>query len=88
MPVSRDCPGSIYDARPPKGNFMKQGQWNEVEITCVGPRVKIIFNGQLAHDFQYDEVDFIKNRATRGYIGLQDHHNFAEFRNLRIKVLK
>ena len=87
-PANRDSTGSIYDARSPAGNFMKPGQWNEAEITCVGTKVKIILNGEVAHDFRYEEVDFIKNRATRGYIGLQDHHNAVQFRKVRIKPLE
>ena len=85
--TSRDSTGSLYDVRAPNGNFFKQGEWNSVEITCIGEHVKIVLNGKVIHDIDYDEVDFLKNRATRGYIGLQDHHDFVQFRNLRIKAL-
>jgi hypothetical protein len=86
-PTSLDSTGSLYDARAPDGNSFKQGEWNAVEITCVGEHVKIVLNGHVIHDIDYDDVDFLKNRTTRGYIGLQDHHDFVEFRNLRIKPL-
>ena len=86
-PLNQDCTGSIYDVRPPDANCMKPNEWNEVEITCVGETVKIVWNGQTVHDFKYSDVDLMKHRAVRGYIGLQDHHNLVEFRNLRIKRL-
>jgi len=85
--TSPDSTGSIYDVRPPDVNCMRPGEWNEVEITCVGTEVRIVWNGQLAHHFRYEEVEAMGNRATRGYIGLQDHHNPVQFRNLRIKRL-
>ncbi len=86
-PVRIDSVGAIYDVRPPDGNFIKPGEWNEVEITCIGTAVKIVLNGHVAHDIRYEDLEFMKNRPTMGYIGLQDHHNTVEFRSLRIKSL-
>ena len=85
--VDKDSTGSIYDVRPPDGNYIRPGEWNEVEIACIGTHVKIVWNGKVAHDIRYEDIRFMKSRATRGYIGLQDHHDFVEFRNLRIKAL-
>ncbi len=85
--LDKNGSGAIYDVRPPDGNFMKPGQWNEVEITCTGLRVKIVWNGRVVHDFSYADIDFMKNRSQWGYLGLQDHHDFVQFRNLRIKPL-
>lgn len=87
LPPSIDSTGSIYDVRPPDENRMKPGQWNEVEITCQGEHVRIVWNGKVVHDFDYVEVERMHGRATRGYIGLQDHHNTVEYRNLRVKRL-
>jgi hypothetical protein len=86
-PTAEESTGAIYYVRPPDANFMKPDEWNEVEITCVGTRVKIVWNGIVAHDFKYEEIEFMKNRSRAGYIGLQDHHNPVKFRNLRIKEL-
>ena len=66
---------------------MKPGEWNEVEIMCRGLHVKITWNGHVVHDFEYDDLDFMRNRAVRGFIGLQDHQSSVKFRNLRIKRL-
>jgi len=86
-PLTKTIAGSIYDVRPPTANYWKPNAWNDVEVTCIGDRVKIVWNGKLAHDFRYADIDFAKNRATRGYIGLQDHHSRVKFRKLRIKRL-
>jgi hypothetical protein len=82
-----DSTGSIYDAKAPEANHMKPGEWNQVEIQCVGEHVTVTWNGHRSHDFDYDDVEFLKNRATRGYIGLQDHYDAVKYRNLRIKSL-
>jgi hypothetical protein len=79
--------GSIYDVKSPEGIFIRPNEWNEVEIQCVGPEVKITWNGEIAHHFEYEEVEEMKNRALAGYIGLQDHYDKVMFRNLRIKKL-
>lgn len=86
-PLSIDVTGCIYDVKAPDGNFMKPGEWNEVEIRCVGPEVTIIWNGQTAHHFRHEEVPGMEHRALAGYIGLQDHYDEVKFRNLRIKRL-
>ncbi|MCA9448387.1 MAG: DUF1080 domain-containing protein [Candidatus Omnitrophica bacterium] len=86
-PITNDVTGSIYDVKPPEGIFIHPDEWNEVEIQCIGTEVKIVWNGHLAHHFEYSEVEAMKNRAVSGYIGLQDHHNEVKFRNLRIKKL-
>lgn len=79
--------GSIYDVKAPTSNEIKPGEWNELEVQCIGTHVKITWNGKVVHDFRYEEVDKMKIRATRGYIGLQDHHDDVRYRNLRIKRL-
>jgi len=87
-PVNDQSTGSIYYVRAPEANFVRFGDWNEVEITCIGTEVKIVWNGELAHHFRYEDIDWMKNRSLRGYIGLQDHYDVVRFRNLRIKELE
>ena len=87
VPLTNDVTGSIYDVRPPEAIFIKPGEWNEVEIQCIGTEVKITWNGHLAHHFHYEDVEKMKHRAHGGHIGLQDHYNEVKFRNLRIKRL-
>ncbi len=85
-PTKESC-GAIYDVRPPDGHFIKPGDWNEYEVTCNGDDIKISLNGHVIHQLKYDDIDALKPRSRKGFIGLQDHHNTVEYRNIRIKPL-
>lgn len=54
------------------------GQWNEWEVTCIGPKVALKVNGKPAW-----EIDDFK--AVKGTIGIQAEGQAIDFRNLRIK---
>ena len=42
---------AIYDAMPPSKPMSKPiGEWNHFTITCKGPSVKVLFNGELVID--------------------------------------
>lgn len=84
---SKESCGAIYDVRPPDGNFIKPGEWNAYEVTCQGDDIKIVLNGHLVHQVKYGDFDALKPRSRQGFIGLQDHHNTVEYRNVRIKTL-
>lgn len=86
-PGDKDASGSIYDVQPPRINKWKAGQWNDVEITCVGTRVRVRWNGELVHRFSYEDLPFAAHRSTYGSIGLQDHYDQVRFRRLRIRPL-
>ena len=62
----------------------KQGEWNEVEIQCVGPSIRTWLNGQLITDI-YDTL------SDRGFFGLQVHSENrpgqVRWRNIRVKEL-
>ena len=87
--------GSIYDVLAPMRNMSKpHGEWNEMEVTNKGTKVKVILNGfkvidadlgQLTEpigkfDFPYSEL------PKKGYIGFQNHGSELWFRNVRIKT--
>ncbi len=39
--------GAIYDACPPSKSMAKPvGEWNHMTITCQGPNVSVVFNGE------------------------------------------
>jgi hypothetical protein len=80
--------GSIYSVRPPDENRANPpGEWNEIEVTCIGPTIRIVWNGKEVHNVHYDDYPTLKNRKEMGYIGLTDHRGYVRFRNLRIKPL-
>ena len=61
----------------------KQGEWNDVEIQCVGPSIKTWLNGNLV-------VDLFDSVSMKGFFGLQVHagdSGSVAWRNIRIKDL-
>lgn len=61
----------------------KQGEWNDVEIQCVGPSIKTWLNGKLV-------VDMFDSFSMKGFLGLQIHSGKSgsvAWRNIRIKDL-
>ncbi len=95
-PADVHSSASIYGAVAPRHNAAKPaGQWNQIEISCIGRHVMITLNGHRVQDANLDGPQY-EHAQTRplskvpdsGYIGLQSHTNRVEFRNLRIKVLK
>ena len=69
-----------------KGMFRK-GDWNEMEIQCVGPSIKTWVNGKKV-------VDIFDDCQQRGFFGLQIHAQkegskpgVSHWRNVRIKEL-
>ena len=86
--------GAIYDAMPPSKSVAKPvGEWNRYTITCKGPLVTVILNGEKIIDANLDnwpEVGknpdgtpnkfkkALKDFARKGPIGLQGLHGKAQ----------
>lgn len=61
----------------------QDGDWNDVEIQCVGPSIKTWLNGRLV-------VDMFDGCSMKGFFGLQIHSGKAgkvAWRNIRIQDL-
>lgn len=59
------------------------GEWNDVEIQCVGPSIKTWLNGKLV-------VDMFDSFSMKGFLGLQIHagkSGSVAWRNIRVKDL-
>ena len=83
------CTGSLYRYVAPKKNAVKEpGEWNTIEIECVGPRIRVWINGEQVQDVDQSTVDKIKNKPLKGYVSLQSHTNQVEFRNIKLKEIK
>ncbi|MCF6285785.1 MAG: DUF1080 domain-containing protein [Candidatus Hydrogenedentes bacterium] len=83
-----DCTGAIYKVKAPKENASNPClTWNQVEIMLDGSHMKATLNGRVVHDFDLNAYEELKYRLKEGFIGLQDHHHFVAFRNVRIKEL-
>ena len=76
------------------------GQWNSVRLVVNGNHVEHWMNGQKVVEYELGSADWAAKvaaskfktmpnygKATEGYIGLQDHGDKVEFRNIRIRVL-
>lgn len=86
--LTKDSTGAIYDVIPPLSLPTKQdGLWNDLEVVCQGPHVKVAINGQVVQDLSFDDHEELAPRLRRGFIGLTDHGNYVAFRNIRIKPL-
>lgn len=59
------------------------GQWNDMEVSCIGRDYKVYLNGQLATTFTGDD-------RSKGYIGVQNHDktSIVHFRNIRVVQVK
>ena len=86
--------GIYYQAAARKGALKPVDEWNSYEITCRGPQVKIVLNGQVINDVNVDEHTkgqgnhlALADRPQVGYIGMQAHGSRVDFRNLSLKDL-
>lgn len=86
--------GSIYDVEPAKLQQNKAiGEWNAVNITCKGRKVKVEQNGKVLVDANLDDYEkkFEKHPGLKresGHIGFQSYNIKVEFRNVFVKELK
>jgi hypothetical protein len=81
--------GSLYRyVAPFKAAHKPAPEWNAVEIECVGPKIRINFNGTDTLMFDQSTDEKLKSKPLSGYVCLQSHSKQVEFRNVRIKPLK
>ena len=89
---------ALYAA--PRGVVHPAGEWNHARILVNGNHVEHWLNGQKLFEYELGSADWkarvaktkfnedpIFGTAAEGYIGLQDHGDHVEFRNIRIRVL-
>ncbi|MGO8792532.1 MAG: DUF1080 domain-containing protein [Terriglobia bacterium] len=88
--------GAIYGAVIPLYSVArKAGEWNQVEISCIGRHLTVYLNGNRIHKIDFDDPAFVfaEKRPlgrvpSQGYIGLESHTNRVDFRSLRVQVIK
>ncbi|GAB4146464.1 MAG: DUF1080 domain-containing protein [Planctomycetaceae bacterium] len=95
--------GAIYDlVAPSKNNLKPTGEWNHVEIKCVGPHISVKVNGEQVAEMNCDKwtqpgkrLDgskhkfrmAIKDFPREGYLGFQDHGAKVWYRNIKVLEL-
>jgi len=85
-PGHHDCGGVIRTTGPSKNMVKPAGQWNRYTISCIGPQLNVVLNGEQIIDIDLSKSP-MKNRPLTGYIGFQDEAKFVWYRNVRIKEL-
>lgn len=87
--------GSIYlQVAAKQGSAKPVGEWNSYKITCQGPLVVIVLNGQEVVRADLDKettghegLTPLSERPRSGHIGFQSHGTRVDFRNVRLKNL-
>ena len=81
--------GSLYRYVAPRENALKPaGEWNALDVTCQGPRIRVVLNGKTIQDVDQREVAAIKDKPLRGYVCLQNHGGTIAFRTVEIRDVK
>lgn len=94
--------GANYDLQPPAKLAAKPaGEWNTTRILAKGPHVEHWLNGVKLVEYEIGSAEWqalvAKSkfadhpryaRAPKGRIGIQDHGDWAAFRNIRIRELR
>jgi hypothetical protein len=77
--------GSVYDLAGPKTRVSRPpGEWNSLEINCLGNHVVVVHNDVKIVDVTPTSHPLVNLRQRQGYLGLQNHGGGVSFRNIRI----
>ena len=89
---------ALYPA--PRGVVHAAGEWNSARLVVNGNHVEHWLNGKKMLEYELGSSEWIDRvakskfsampnygRANEGHIGLQDHGDRVEFRNIRVRVL-
>jgi hypothetical protein len=80
--------GAIYDVIAPTKNASRVcGQWNTLEVTAIGPKVKVVLNSETVQNVNFDNYEKLRCRLRRGFIRLTDHGDPVSYRNIRIREI-
>lgn len=93
--------GANYAIHPaPRGVVRAAGEWNSARLLVNGDHVEHWLNGAKLLEYELGSAEWkdlvakskfgavpLYGKAGEGHIGLQDHGDRVEFRNIRIRVL-
>lgn len=92
---SNHSTGSLYDLLAPEVEAGRPaGEWNQVEVTCIGSRVRAVLNNVELYDVDLREIEENetiplgrkpRERSHRGYIGLTNHGAQVWYRQVYIQ---
>ena len=95
-PPSAHGTGSLYRYKGPTANPTRPApEWNAIEVTCIGPRIRVRLNGQTILEADQSELADVmskpagspapKDKPRRGYVALQSHSGRVEFRKVQVR---
>ena len=86
-PPTAHSSGSLYRYVAPAESAMRPaGEWNELEITCIGPRIRVVLNGRQIQDFDQTSLAETCDKPLAGNICLQNHGHLIRFRNAWVRL--
>lgn len=85
--------GSIYFEQAPSNRVTKpSGEWQSMKVRALGPEIEVILNGELIVNTTL--INYMQNVPSHpgllqrsGFIGLQNHGDRVDFKNIRIRKL-
>ncbi|RMF99918.1 MAG: DUF1080 domain-containing protein [Planctomycetota bacterium] len=81
--------GSLYRYIAPKKNAVKPtGEWNVLEIACLGPVVRVVLNGEELYTIDQRDIDELSEKPLEGYVSVQNHGHQVEFRNITVREMQ
>jgi hypothetical protein len=95
---------AVYDASAPSKDASKPaGEWNQLRLSCKGPKIEVELNGEPVNKVNLDEWDTpktnpdgspnkfkkaLKDFPRKGRIGFQNHGQVVWIRDVKIRELK
>jgi hypothetical protein len=77
--------GSIYKiVAPSKRGACPAGKWNRLRVVAIRDHIVVELNGETVVDADAKAYPELARRSPKGFVGLQDHHTTASFRNIRL----
>ena len=87
--ASKTSTASLYRYVAPTANTVKPaGEWNSIDIECIGPKIRVTLNGKLIQDIDQSQIEEIKNKPLKGFVSVQNHGKQIEFKNLKLRKIK
>lgn len=78
--------GSLYRYVAPAANAIRPaGEWNTLDVTCEGSRIRVVMNGTTIQDFDQTTMAETRDKPLMGHVCLQNHGHHVRFRNVRIQ---
>jgi len=85
-PPSTHSSGSLYRYVAPRENVVRPaGEWNDLEVSLVGTRIRVVLNGRVIQEVDQETVPQIRTKPLTGFFSLQNHGGPVRFRNLRVR---